>query len=95
MIDSVVSPEQLIHDPSLRLHAVYYITKQIIPALSRIFNLAGANLQTWFDKMPKVYKTIRFSSQDMVVDKQQGRTLDQYYKAHYCLVCEGNSIKGK
>lgn len=29
---------------TLRLHGTYYITKQIIPVLSRVFNLVGAGI---------------------------------------------------
>jgi hypothetical protein len=31
----------------------YYITKQVIPALDRIFSLAGADLRAWFADMKK------------------------------------------
>lgn len=38
----VVSPHALIESQGrLRLHANYYITKQIIPALERVISLVG------------------------------------------------------
>ena len=46
LIDAVVSPEELVANRSLRLHATYYITKQIIPSLSRIMNLIGVGKST-------------------------------------------------
>ena len=94
LIDSVVSPNELLRDRSLRLHATYYITKQIIPALSRIFNLIGADLMNWYEKMPKVQKTIHFASQE-APDARPGRTLDQFYKSQHCIVCKGLSSNGK
>ena len=35
------------------LDSAYYITKNIIPPLERIFNLVGANVAKWYDEMPK------------------------------------------
>eukprot|EP00889_Picochlorum_renovo_P004718 jgi/Picre1/31748/NNA_007099.t1 len=44
LIDMVVPPENLVESGGqLRLHAVYYITKQIIPALERFLSLIGAD----------------------------------------------------
>jgi DNA polymerase zeta len=37
----------------LRLDAVYYITRVLIPPLERIFNLVGADIRQWYDEMPK------------------------------------------
>ena len=37
----------------LRLHALYYITKQILPALERVLSLVGADVQAWFAGMPR------------------------------------------
>ncbi|KAI8913176.1 hypothetical protein BC831DRAFT_517231, partial [Entophlyctis helioformis] len=42
LVDAVVSPDELLLNRALRLHGTYYITKQIIPALARVFNLVGA-----------------------------------------------------
>jgi DNA polymerase zeta len=35
----------------LRLNAAYYITRQIIPALERVFALAGADVRAWYAAM--------------------------------------------
>ena len=37
----------------LRLDAIYYITRVLIPPLERIFNLVGADVRQWYDEMPK------------------------------------------
>ena len=48
LVDLVVSPEVLIESQGrLRLHALYYITKQIIPALDRALSLVGADVRAW------------------------------------------------
>lgn len=48
LIDMVVPPRALVESGTggkLRLHALYYITKQIIPALERVFSLVGADVR--------------------------------------------------
>ncbi|KAJ3040197.1 DNA polymerase zeta [Rhizophlyctis rosea] len=97
LIDSVVPPEELLNNRTLRLHGTYYITKQIIPALSRIFNLVGADLERWFEEMPKVHRAIQFTTSqrdpgfqpegERAVRIGGGRTIDQYYVSQHCLVC--------
>lgn len=43
-MDLVVGPRTLVESGGrLRLHALYYITKQIIPALERVLSLVGAD----------------------------------------------------
>ncbi|KAL3678075.1 hypothetical protein R1sor_021031 [Riccia sorocarpa] len=56
LVDMVVDPLTLVSQPSLRLHDMYYITKQIIPACERIFMLVGVDVRAWFSEMPRVYR---------------------------------------
>lgn len=42
-----------------RLNANYYITKQIIPSLSRVFNLVGADIKSWYEEMPRTLRAIK------------------------------------
>jgi DNA polymerase zeta len=56
LIDRCVSPETLLMNDYLELDAEYYIGKNLIPPLERIFNLVGANVRAWFDEMPKVQR---------------------------------------
>jgi DNA polymerase zeta len=53
--DVVVDPHTMLAN-GLRLHDTYYITKQIIPALQRVFGLVGADLKLWFAELPRVYR---------------------------------------
>ena len=32
----------------------YYIQRNIIPPLERLFRLMGVNVRTWYDEMPKI-----------------------------------------
>lgn len=51
--DLAVSPRAVLADPGLRLYADHYIRRLLVPALSRIFNLVGVDVQTWVDEMPR------------------------------------------
>ena len=56
LVDRCVAPKQLLKDDAAELDAEYYITKNLIPPLERIFNLVGANVRAWYDDMPKVQR---------------------------------------
>ncbi|KAF2275919.1 uncharacterized protein EI97DRAFT_419601 [Westerdykella ornata] len=56
LIDRCVAPETLLQNDHLELDADYYISKNLIPPLERIFNLVGANVRQWYDEMPKVQR---------------------------------------
>ncbi|KAI1427269.1 DNA polymerase family B [Xylaria sp. FL1777] len=85
LIDRCVAPEELLTNSHLSLDSEYYISKNLIPPLERIFNLVGANVRQWYDEMPKVQRIHR-------VDRTYGnllakKTLESYMKAAACLVC--------
>ncbi|KAI8815501.1 hypothetical protein BJ742DRAFT_18942 [Cladochytrium replicatum] len=52
LVDCVMDPEAFMRS-SLQIHSKYYITKQIIPALNRVFNIVGIDIMQWFNEMPK------------------------------------------
>ena len=90
LIDRCVAPEVLLHNDHDELDAEYYILKNLIPPLERIFNLVGANVRQWYDEMPKFQRIRRVeagalqSSKDSLLLK---KTLESYMKASSCLVC--------
>ncbi|KAF9481424.1 hypothetical protein BDN70DRAFT_831218 [Pholiota conissans] len=53
LVDRAMDPLEFMNNGELRLDAVYYITKVLIPPIERIFNLVGADVQQWFNEMPK------------------------------------------
>ncbi|XP_047064420.1 DNA polymerase zeta catalytic subunit-like [Lolium rigidum] len=54
LVDMVIDPYGLLEVGSpYRLNELYYITKQIIPALQRVFGLLGADLNKWFNEMAR------------------------------------------
>jgi DNA polymerase zeta len=95
LIDRCVSPETLLQNEHLELDAEYYISKNLIPPLERIFNLVGANVRQWYDEMPKIQR-IRNIALPMNPGNTGGagggattlkKTLESYMKASACLVC--------
>ncbi|KAI8378836.1 putative DNA polymerase zeta catalytic subunit [Choanephora cucurbitarum] len=82
--DKVVRPEEALTDSSLRLDAEYYIRKQIIPPLARIFNLM--DVLSWYESMPRSQKAAMLRSAQPPL-KSLTR-IDQYYSSSYCLICQ-------
>ncbi|CAG8373414.1 unnamed protein product [Penicillium salamii] len=83
LIDRCVAPQTLLRDAQLELDDEYYITKNLIPPLERIFNLVGANVRQWFDEMPKVQRIRRVNTSRMMGRK----TLESYMRSSSCVVC--------
>jgi DNA polymerase zeta len=83
LIDRCIAPEDLLSSPHLELDSEYYISKNLIPPLERIFNLVGANVRQWYDEMPKVQRIRRVDQGGAPLKK----TLESYMKAAACLVC--------
>lgn len=96
LIDRCVAPEDLLNNDHCTLDAEYYITKNIIPPLERIFNLVGANVRQWYDEMPKVQRIRRIDNvglgggaegQDVGVLVKKRFTLESYLRSASCVVC--------
>ncbi|KAJ5965670.1 C4-type zinc-finger of DNA polymerase delta [Penicillium waksmanii] len=93
LIDRCVAPETLLHDAQLELDTDYYISKNLIPPLERIFNLVGANVRQWYDEMPKVRRIRRVDNAASTVSRpgmQSGamkKTLESYMRSSSCIIC--------
>ncbi|KAH6677646.1 DNA polymeras-like protein zeta catalytic subunit [Halenospora varia] len=93
LIDRCVAPEELLENDHSELDAEYYISKNLIPPLERIFNLVGANVRGWYDEMPKYQRVRRVDanlqlqgqSKELAISK---KTLESYMKSSSCLVCK-------
>ncbi|KAL0083348.1 hypothetical protein F4703DRAFT_1861654 [Phycomyces blakesleeanus] len=86
--EQVVHPEELLSDNSLRLNAEYYILKQIIPPLSRVFNLIGVDIKGWYDEMPRSQKAMALSfSHYFGNEARKINRIDQYYTSSHCIIC--------
>lgn len=93
LIDRCVAPETLLNDAQLDLDAEYYITKNLIPPLERIFNLVGANIRQWYDEMPKFHRVRRVEGITTTTSNPSAalisrKTLESYMKSSSCLICK-------
>ena len=90
LIDRCVAPDILLQNDNNELDAEYYISRNLIPPLERIFNLVGANVRQWYDEMPKFQRIRRIDvsstlgGKDTTISK---KTLESYMKSSACLVC--------
>lgn len=92
LIDRCVSPETLLDSDHHELDSEYYICKNLIPPLERIFSLVGANVRSWYDEVPKAQRVRRVhvnpkllgEAKDLPLSK---KTLESYMKSSSCLVC--------
>ena len=90
LVDRCVAPEVLLHDEHNELDAEYYISKNIIPPLERIFNLIGCNVRQWYDEMPKsqrlrrIEETVSLDSHELLLSR---KTLESYMKSSSCFIC--------
>jgi len=73
LIDRARMPEEMLASRTLGIDAEYYIRNLLIPPISRIFNLVGADVEGWFDSMPRTkragkYETKLFGGADKGVN---------------------------
>ena len=97
LIDRCVAPDVLLHNDNNELDAEYYITKNLIPPLERIFNLVGANVRQWYDEMPKFQRIRRIDTSSFAQSKDQvvaRKTLESYMKSSSCPICRDKLEKG-
>ncbi|KAI9819216.1 MAG: DNA polymerase zeta [Pycnora praestabilis] len=90
LIDRCVTPETLLQNDHNELDAEYYISKNLIPPLERIFNLVGANVRNWYDEMPKFQRIRRVENGLSAGNKHvinSKKTLESYMKSSSCIVC--------
>ncbi|KAM6180626.1 DNA polymerase zeta catalytic subunit [Erethizon dorsatum] len=85
LIQLVRRPAELLQDPALRLNAIYYISKQILPPLARIFSLIGIDVFSWYHELPRIQKATSSSRSE-----HEGRkgTISQYFTTLHCPVCD-------
>lgn len=86
LFDLVVDPQDLLSiDSPYRLNDLYYITKQIIPALQRVFGLVGADLSQWFQEMPRPVRDPP-TKKHFAANSLRTR-IDYYYSSKHCVLC--------
>ncbi|KRZ14866.1 DNA polymerase zeta catalytic subunit [Trichinella zimbabwensis] len=96
LISCVKEPEEFLLNPGLRLNVIYYIVRQISPALNRCFNMLGHDALRWFERMPKRIHYSRLEQRDRLfygrisvkTDRRGQLTLSQYFPINACPVCK-------
>uniref|UniRef100_A0A8C8SKD4 DNA polymerase zeta catalytic subunit n=1 Tax=Pelusios castaneus TaxID=367368 RepID=A0A8C8SKD4_9SAUR len=85
LIRLVRRPIEVLQDTTLRLNATYYITKQILPPLARIFSLIGIDVFSWYHELPRIQKAASTARTEL-----EGRkgTISQYFTTLHCPVCD-------
>lgn len=93
LADVVVDPLNLLAtDSPYRLNDLYYIHKQIIPALQRVFGLVGADLHQWFSDMPRPVREA-FGKRPSHASNPHRTRIDYYYLSRHCILC-GELVQG-
>ncbi|KAH9755088.1 DNA polymerase zeta catalytic subunit [Citrus sinensis] len=87
LVDLVVDPLDLLAiDSPYRLNDLYYINKQIIPALQRVFGLVGVDLNQWFLEMPRPSRE-SFAKHPFYSSNPRRSRIDFYYLSKHCVLC--------
>uniref|UniRef100_A0A4Y0BKG0 DNA polymerase zeta catalytic subunit n=1 Tax=Anopheles funestus TaxID=62324 RepID=A0A4Y0BKG0_ANOFN len=96
LIRLVRSPDELLSNEGLKINANYYIVKAIIPPLNRCLLLIGADVNQWYNELPR--KTLMLHNTGGVpadqlttlakTDQQQHKkvTISQYFSTTNCIV---------
>lgn len=81
LIDRARTPEEMLANRSLGIDAEYYIRNLLIPPLSRIFNLVGADVEHWYDSMPRTKRAGKYDTE------RQKIRIDSHFRSSHCMVC--------
>ncbi|WRT67197.1 uncharacterized protein IL334_004163 [Kwoniella shivajii] len=96
LIDRARMPEEMLSNRSLSIDAEYYIRNLLIPPISRIFNLVGADVENWYDSMPRTKRVSKYErSQAEAKLRSKGKNksgvggmrIDSHFKSSHCVVC--------
>lgn len=87
LVDMVIDPLELLAVNSpFKLNDLYYIKKQIIPTLQRVFTLVGVDLNQWFQEMPRPGQKVFGKHQLNALHPNRTR-IDSYYLSNHCILC--------
>eukprot|EP00057_Strongylocentrotus_purpuratus_P029170 XP_011683644.1 PREDICTED: DNA polymerase zeta catalytic subunit [Strongylocentrotus purpuratus] len=88
LIQLVRTPQDYLQDPSYNLNAPYYITRQIIPALNRVFGMMAVDTLEWYQELPKVVHVNTVPSKAKGSANARKGTISQYFCSLNCAVCD-------
>lgn len=93
--DCVVSPSEYLVAASLgraRLNTTYYITKQILPTLDRVFSLVGVNVMSWYAEIPRPLFDPIVPTALRKRTRTNQSSLRMFYTAEKCHLCHGKAV---
>jgi len=99
LIRLVRHPLEVLNDEGLKINALYYITKAIIPPINRCLLLIGADANEWFATLPrKLLTTPALSNANELIGAaqqlQKKSTISQYFSSNSCIVdCGGQTMQ--
>ncbi|XP_038059014.1 DNA polymerase zeta catalytic subunit-like [Patiria miniata] len=85
LIQLVRTPGQVLQDPSLRLNTTYYLTRQLVPTLNRVFGLLGVDTMQWYQELPRWH---RVNTLHQLGTPGKKGTISQYFVSLNCVICE-------
>lgn len=107
LIRLVRSPHEYLSNEGLKINAMYYITKVIIPPLNRCLLLIGADAHQWFADLPRknqyllsleaASKVMTATASDVNQSTMVGKksTISQYFSTTNCVCdCGGHTQNG-
>jgi DNA polymerase zeta len=72
---------------TLTVNYQYYIHKQMIPSLERLFLLMGANVRLWYTQLPRVIGKARAKGPSTKSRQAETRSIDSFYMSKHCRLC--------
>ncbi|XP_065184530.1 uncharacterized protein LOC135815197 [Sycon ciliatum] len=91
LIQLVRRPAEVLEDSSCRLNAVYYITKQLLPPLNRVFHLLGVDVFSWYSEMPHV---VRLNAMFLSTAVTAKGNLAEFFSSLHCPICQAMTRRG-
>eukprot|EP01083_Nonionella_stella_P301945 1038821_1 len=91
LVDMVMDPLLFMQQQQHCINALYYITRQINPAVGRILELIQIDVKRWFNQMNKAKVKRRQIDIEMDTKKKKFLTLDSFYLSKHCLICDGTT----
>ena len=83
--DMVIEPLLFDHDRH-SVNALYYITKQLNPAIGRMLEVMAIDIDRWFRRMT-LPKPRRNHVEPLHVERTKAVTLHSFYRSKHCLLC--------
>ncbi|XP_055607280.1 DNA polymerase zeta catalytic subunit isoform X2 [Uranotaenia lowii] len=96
LIRLVRSPDEVLEDSGLKINSNYYITKAIIPPLNRCLLLIGADVNQWYNDLPRKFLLMhnsgggnsKGSSRSLLANElrlPKKSTISQYFSTTSCI----------